>query len=679
MKRLFWTLTWILLLGAPQIATASSDDGGGRSLFADGAGNRALALGGAYVAVADDASAMIWNPGGLGWIPRRELQATHTNLIGLGFNEQYASLVVPSWRYGVFSLTFRRFGVDGVESRDDRNFILADDLTDTETEFALAYGRSLGSAWSIGGAVKLRRQTLAGYDDAAFGLDLGIQFKPLLAVNSQASNAGNWIMGIAVRNAVEPSIRLDQEAVPDPTGLRLGTAYRHPFGQRHWVLATMDMEKTRGMYTHYHAGLEFGILEVLAMRLGLNRGDLTAGAGITWHDYGFDYLFENHPEESIHRFGISLKFGATVEENRQAYLAAAEKEMQDRLAAEFDRRNQARLEDLRQQARAALTDGDLEAVAEYVAMAKVIDPLNEQILDLEMELLILEATALEQETDYAGAMMILRRVLVIDADEPEALLMMERVRDASDRQAVRSAAIRELLDQAMDDFTAGSLLKAQAGFERVLEMNPEDAEARNMVARTSTAIDERVADLLYQTRILAQAGRIADAESRLVEVKTLDSEDSRLGAATAYVARRQRELVVAAKQHDPGTGVGSSAAAGISQPSPGSPPARLTEQQKQEMVELYSRGMRAMDAGNAEQAVHFFELVWEMDSSYQQVGENLKQHYLTSGMEAFVAGQLHAAVTEWENAVRVAPDDDKAQGYLRRARDQIKRLEKLSS
>ena len=116
-------LSVIILMGATSVSSraATGEDDGSRSILADGAGNRALALGGSYVAIADDASASIWNPGGLGWLQRREFQATHTNLIGLGFNEQFASVVLPSWRWGVGSLTFRRFGVDGSEHRDDRS------------------------------------------------------------------------------------------------------------------------------------------------------------------------------------------------------------------------------------------------------------------------------------------------------------------------------------------------------------------------------------------------------------------------------------------------------------------------------------------------------------------------------------------------------------------------------
>ena len=114
------TLLLLLLVAVP---AAAMDDGGGRSVFATGAGNRSLAMGGAFCAVADDASAVIYNPAGLGLIARKELQASQTTLFGLGFNEQYASFVLPHWRLGTASLTWRRFGVDGIEGRDERGFL----------------------------------------------------------------------------------------------------------------------------------------------------------------------------------------------------------------------------------------------------------------------------------------------------------------------------------------------------------------------------------------------------------------------------------------------------------------------------------------------------------------------------------------------------------------------------
>ena len=90
-------------------------------------------------------------------IQRKILYATHTDLIGLGFSEQFAVVALPSWRMGTFSLALRRFAVDGIEGLDDRGEVFDSNLTDAETEFALGYGRKLGPAWNFGVVVKLQQ------------------------------------------------------------------------------------------------------------------------------------------------------------------------------------------------------------------------------------------------------------------------------------------------------------------------------------------------------------------------------------------------------------------------------------------------------------------------------------------------------------------------------------------
>src|SRR5262245_3289124 len=118
----------LTLLVAPPAWAA--EDGGTRSVFAFGAGNRALALGGAFTALADDPSAPLWNPGGLGFVPRRQLAATGASLYGLDVQEAFAGIVLPDWRYGTLAFTFRHLGVGGIEGRDDRNSITDATLSD---------------------------------------------------------------------------------------------------------------------------------------------------------------------------------------------------------------------------------------------------------------------------------------------------------------------------------------------------------------------------------------------------------------------------------------------------------------------------------------------------------------------------------------------------------------------
>jgi len=243
------------------------DDGGGRSVFARGAGERALALGGAYAAVANDPSAMIWNPAGLARLQRKNLYASHSNLIGLGFSEQLGLVALPSWKLGTFGIGFRRFGVDGIEGRDGRGTIYDDNLQDSETEIILGYGRKISGIWDLGLAIKYQHHDLAGYSDGAPGLDIGVMVKPLQAAGGQSSFANAMSLGLAVRNLIEPNIRLDDEGVKDPTGLRFGLAYDGNLSQNILLLLTSDIEKTREMDTRIHAGAEVKLMDLLALRI----------------------------------------------------------------------------------------------------------------------------------------------------------------------------------------------------------------------------------------------------------------------------------------------------------------------------------------------------------------------------------------------------------------------------
>jgi tetratricopeptide (TPR) repeat protein len=676
-------LCWIGLV--PTAHAFNGEDDGARSILADGAGNRALALGGAYVAIADDASAAVWNPGGLGWIQRREFQATHTNLIGLGFNEQYASFVLPSWRWGVGSLTFRRFGVDGIEQRDDRNLLLADDLAYSETEFTAAYGREFGPALSVGGGLKLRRHCLGEFNDSGLGLDLGLIVKPALAVGNHHAWAENFTVGISARNAVEPSLRLDQESVPDPNGIRLGTAYKHPLGRQGWILGTMDLEKTREMNSHLHSGVELCLVPALALRAGVNRGVFVAGMGVLWQDIGVDYIYENLTDNPIHRFGISFRFGPRRQDARLAARAAAERDLQQRLAGEFARRNEDRKNDLLRRAQASLDLGHVAEADELVAMVLVIDPDNEKARELRASILLSDAKTRQEAGDFSGATVVLSRLLELRPGDSQATLMLARIRAASDSRTARTREIRSLLDRAMDDFAAGELLAAQSGFARVLELDAGDTEARAMAERTARVVANRVDDLLEQARTLGNTERFNEARAKLDAGRALDPNAAEIAALSARLDRwetesqaraRQQQSVEQAAAESVGTGAPEATQPVISNDPAGPEP--ISESQKREMAEMYGRGMAAMENGSPDQAVHFFELVWSIDPTYQQAGEYLKQYYLTQGMEAFVAGQLQAAVRNWESAVRVAPEDSKAQGYLRRAQDQLKHLERLA-
>lgn len=648
-----WTLPLLVALLAPwgPLVAVAADDGGSVSVFAHGAGNRALALGGAYAAVADDAASIFWNPAGLARVPRRELWAGHSNLIGLGFGEQAGALALPHWRWGTVALAFRRFGVDGIDARDEHN-VAAGELTDAESELALGLARELGPAWSIGGALKLRRQDLAGFSDSGWGCDLGLLARPLLAAGVGAAWARDLKVGLSLRNAVEPAIRLDEETVADPFAWRLGLALARPVGWAGRLLVASDVEKSRDRGARFHAGVELQPLPELALRAGVNDGLVTAGTGLRWDGVGADYAFEDNPLGAVHRFGVSLAFGPTVVASRQAALAAQEDALQARLANAFESRRRAQADSLAAQARAALAAGRWEGAVALVEQLRVLEPEGSWLAGLESAAWRGRGRELAAAGDYAAAELALERALAAAPDDSAAAAALARTRAESDRRAARTAEVRALFAAALDAFAADSLSQARDGFTRLLALAPEDAEAAAMLRRTETALAVRQAQA---------AARAAPAAS------TRGTDEG--GAAGAAAG---------------GGAAGGPARAG-SGPARGgeaaAPPAgrrpELSETRRRELADLYRRGVAAVEAGRSREAVGYWEIVWAADPGHQRVGEYLKREYLTQGMEAFAAGSLDEAVRCWEKALRVDPGDKRAAGYLERARQQRARIEQM--
>ena len=670
-RRAFRPRRWALLALAGFVLPAAlhaSDDGGIRSVFAYGAGNRALALGGAYTGAADDASAPLWNPGGLAFVQRRCFDASYASLYGLGFREQYAALALPSWRFGTFALTYQQFSVDGIDLRDERNFVLGEDQSDSQTQLALAYGRQIGHIWGLGAAIKMRRHSLAGYSDTGLGVDAGVLLRPALLVGSRAPWAHRLGLGCTIQNAVQPALRLDQTSVEEPPTLRTGASYWLPFGRAN-LLWVADIEKTEGMDLRAHAGMEARVHSVLSLRLGMNDDKLAAGTGVTWHDFSFDYVYENNDIEPVHRFGAAFRFGLSVEESRQAALAAQEAALAARLAEEFRKRQAQQVEALLHEAAALQREQKLDAALELVTTVRVLAPEDERSRQLEAALLAAKSQQLESSGAFADAVLLWGQILVLAPGDSAAKAGQARCQKRSDERAARSQKIRQEFAHAMEAFMAEDFATARQGFLRVLELNPGDAEAYEMLDRTEKASTRRTQNSLQLAERLLADGVLDEAGRLLDQARALDPNAPGLEVLAARL--RVASQAQAAHTNTPAHNGNTATTSAASQPTP------LTPERRQELDDLYRRGVAALQEGRTEDAVRYWELVWSFAPDFERVREHLKREYMTWGLEQFARGSLEAAIEQWQKALRVDPTDQRALAYLQRAQEQLSRTRQI--
>lgn len=679
-------LLFVLLILTATSGAMAQEDGGGRSVFARGTGERALALGGAYGALADDASALVWNPAGLARVQRKGLYAGHSSLIGLGFSEQTGLLALPNWRWGTVGLGMRRFGVDGIEGRDPRGTITEDNLKDTETEILLGYGRPLGEALDLGLTFKYRNHELSGDSDGAPGLDVGVLFRPLAALGLRSQSADRLRMGLSARNLIEPSIRLDEESVADPTGLRAGLTYGGDLGSgMGWVLAA-DVEKTREMSTHLHLGAETTLLDILSLRVGSNAGMMTAGAGFHVAGLDCDYTFEDNPIETVHRFGLGIGFGRTVEEARQADLTAQEASLRRRLALAFARESTRRVEGLLTRTREALDDGQYDEALQQVASARVLDPEHSELNRLEASAHYHRALEMEKADDLSGAQIALERALILEPDNPAAATQLAKVKARAGNLAARSQKLRGIFDEALAAYAQNDLLTARDRLRYLLKLDPQDDEAAALLRPTVQALSQRAAAGMDQAAAHIRAGNWQAATNALNQARTLGADGVALARLEQQLqdARQEQERQMAQAErsakspvHAPSAKVAPVHASPLKVAPLKASFAGLSRAGQIEIEDLYRRGMEAIQDNRHQDAIRYWEIVWDRAPDYQNVAENLKQQYLATGMEDFAVGQLEQSIQTWEKALTIDPDDPRTQGYLARAyahRSRIKQI-----
>ncbi|RMD98286.1 MAG: hypothetical protein D6814_07830, partial [Calditrichaeota bacterium] len=152
----------ILLLGLFAATMAQGQVPNNRAgAFLDyGASARGIALGNAFAAIANDASAAYWNPAGLGQLNQLQLMLSHIRLpFDRTFN--FFSTALPFKSRQTFGISWLGLQVRGLEARHDNQLEPDFIFSDSENAFFFSYAYRVSSSFFLGTSIKLLYTRLA--------------------------------------------------------------------------------------------------------------------------------------------------------------------------------------------------------------------------------------------------------------------------------------------------------------------------------------------------------------------------------------------------------------------------------------------------------------------------------------------------------------------------------------
>jgi hypothetical protein len=157
-----------------------------------GVGSRALAMGEAYVTLAEDVTALYWNPAGLGTLQRNQVIFAHYDYFAdLNFEFGGVALYVPE--FGTIGASFTYLGSPDFERTTElRPEGTGEMVSSSFYAFALGYGRMLTERFSIGGNIKYVHESLWLSSADGFALDLGVMYRTIFKDIKIAMSISNF-------------------------------------------------------------------------------------------------------------------------------------------------------------------------------------------------------------------------------------------------------------------------------------------------------------------------------------------------------------------------------------------------------------------------------------------------------------------------------------------------------
>ena len=619
----------MVFIAVPKLQ-AQVGSGGTESNLSRGFGARAMGMGGAFTALADDPTAVFWNPAGLEFIRQQNATFFHMSLIE-GASYDFLGYVYPTYNLGTFGLGIGRIGVSDIQWKDNSGFGEST-FSNQEYHIYLSYARRLPYNLTAGATIRFVRRGWSGIEgvgdlvDTGLGADIGVMYKPEWFGSMWYQD---WSFGLKLHNFFSPRLNEGLEDDIFPLTIRLGFFKKIRFvgGESFDVLFDFDYSEKRDM--RLHMGTSYKYRDLGELRLGFQGDGLTFGAGVAYNIFQLDYAFGTHEYSEVfgttHRISFSVNFGLT----RNEMFEVAERE---RIAEQ-----EQFLAEMRELEKANFIKDHLQLADDYFRQERYIDAIVEyrQVVNR------------DSTHTYAASMLdSTGNLLQKQVEESQTLA----VQAALDKERVESdlAFIEDHYNRGIRNLELNKFQEALIEFNLVRERDPKNQTVSDAIQTTRRRINEEVLRLINETKSEMENQNYAEALVLINDARGFNSGNIRF---TQQLDTLELQVTV---QKNIQRGI------------------LLFQIKEFEEAYIVFDEVLTMDPTNTEAQDYLEKCKIETLGRQIKMAGDVEQRYL-QGVNAFLEGDYNRAISIWEEILIEQPYNKKILMAIQGAKERQKR------
>ncbi len=596
---------------------AEEGEAGLETPFSIGVGARALAMGNASVAYANDPSAFFWNPASMVLVDQKGTALSMTTLFE-GTQYHFVGYVHPTMTAGTFGFGLVRIGTGDIPNRDYVRGVPVEygDFEFWWARMTFSYARKIWGGLSLGVNFNASRQVMLNYSANGFGLDVGAHYR----IPTDKGFFSNMHFGLDYVNAAKPRLRLGTKSEKLPSMFRFGFAKGFLIGgeKNQWYFLG-DVEKWEYREARYHFGTELMLSRIIFLRLGHDGKELTYGGGLRYRQLQIDYALSQigDPDyfQKSHRFTLVFYIGKSVSQQKAYLEAQRQEEIRQTINARMEADRRKRIIEALQAGKEYLGNGDY-----FNARLEFSRVLRDDAGNVEAKQLLEMTTQKEQEMQKAHEEELLR-----NAREKE-----QRLRD--------NIFVNQRFNEGLEALEKGDFKKAIDRWSQALERDPENPQINTYIQKAKSELESEINRMIVKASQLARQENVSEAYKVLEQARDQAEGNPQIQNKVASEIRRLDNTVNFMTNYQ----------AGLQQYRKGA---------YEEATKLFEKALRYQPENDRVRELYRNALARSKGHKHEMEGETKDKFY--RGIQLYRDGRYEEALKVWEEALTLDPQNIK--------------------